>query len=77
VLEDGGGLVEHIVHGETGVVARGQADMAGWIARLAGDEVLRHSIGARGRVSVREKYTVERMVRANAGLYAGRTDPPQ
>jgi glycosyltransferase involved in cell wall biosynthesis len=71
VLEDGGGLVEHVVHGETGVVARGQADMAGWITRLSGDEPLRRFIGVRGRDCVREKYTLERMVRGNAGLYAG------
>ena len=69
VLEDGGGLVEHIVHGETGVVARG-ADLAGWITRLAGDVALRRSMGTRGRDSVREKYTVERMVRGYADLYA-------
>jgi glycosyltransferase involved in cell wall biosynthesis len=70
VLEDGGGLVEHIVHGETGVVASGEADMAGWITCLAGDVALRRSIGTRGRDSVREKYTVERMVRGYADLYA-------
>lgn len=73
VLEDGGGLVEHVVHGETGVVARDEVDMAGWITRLAGDGALRRSIGAHGRDSVREKYTVERMVEGNADLYAGRT----
>ena len=42
-------FVEHVVHGETGVVARGEADMADWITRLAGDEALRRSIGVRGR----------------------------
>ena len=70
VLQDGGGLVEHIVHGETGVVATGEADMAGWITCLAGDVALRRSMGTRARDFVREKYTVERMVRGYSDLYA-------
>jgi glycosyltransferase involved in cell wall biosynthesis len=70
VFEDGGGLVEHVVHGETGVIARTEADLVDWITRLVRDEGLRASMGARAHEFVRERYTLERMVRGYASLYA-------
>lgn len=72
---DGGGQTEHVAHGQTGVIVRGIGEIAAWIDRLAGDSALRRSIGARGQDAVRSKYTIERMVRGYADLYADWPDP--
>jgi glycosyltransferase involved in cell wall biosynthesis len=72
VMADGGGLVEHVKHEKTGMVAHGAGDLASWITRLASDGELRRSLGARGSASVRETYSIERMVAGYSDLYAGR-----
>jgi glycosyltransferase involved in cell wall biosynthesis len=69
VLSDGGGLVEHVVHGETGVIADDPRDLGEWLTRLH-DPALRARLGAEGKVAVRRKYTIERMVAGYAQVYA-------
>ncbi len=70
VLSDGGGLVEHVSHLETGIVARDQADLACWVARLVDDPVLRQTLGMPGQDAVRQRYTVDRMVAGYSNLYS-------
>jgi glycosyltransferase involved in cell wall biosynthesis len=76
VLEDGGGLTEHVIHEETGLIATGVEDMAAWFDRLAVDPNLRAMLGARGRIAMREKYTIGRMLEGYAELYSRRRDTP-
>ncbi len=70
VMYDGGGLVEHVMHEETGIVAMGVDDMSSWIDCIASDSSLARSLGARGREHVRCTYTIEHVVEGHAALYA-------
>ena len=69
VMRDGGGLTEHVVHEETGVVAESSDDLARWIGRLAEDRGLRTVIGARARDAIRARYTTGEMVGDYDRLY--------
>jgi glycosyltransferase involved in cell wall biosynthesis len=70
VFEDGGGLPEHVVSGQTGFVVANDGELMTSVRRLAEDESLRQRISAAGRSAVREKYTVARAVARYDALYA-------
>lgn len=72
VMADGGGLVEHVEHEKTGIVARDACDLAAWIGHLAANDALRRSLGVHGSAAVRAKYSIERMVQGYSNLYASR-----
>jgi glycosyltransferase involved in cell wall biosynthesis len=69
VFSDGGGLVEHVEHGVTGLIARDYADYVHHLRRLIEDPVLRASLGESARHSTRKRYAVARMVRQYDALY--------
>lgn len=69
VMRDGGGLVEHVDHLETGLVAEDVDDLAQWLRRLRADASLRRSLGTAARERTRTTYTVERMVDGYSRLY--------
>jgi glycosyltransferase involved in cell wall biosynthesis len=70
VFADGGGLVEHIVDGETGFVVSDQAELEQTIRRLIADAEFRQRVGAQGHVAVRERYSIAEAARAHKALYA-------
>jgi glycosyltransferase involved in cell wall biosynthesis len=72
VMADGGGLVEHIEHGRTGVIAADVDDLASWIERFADDRGLCAAIGELAMQRARAKYTIDRVVGGYADLYSGR-----
>ena len=69
VMQDGGGLVEHIVDGRTGFIAKDFRDLAHKLEQLADNGDLRRLIGEAGRRSVTEKYTTSRMLESYRELY--------
>jgi glycosyltransferase involved in cell wall biosynthesis len=66
-----GGIPEVVVDGETGflVPPRDHAAMAAAIARLLGDRALRERMGAAGLARVRERFSVDRMVKDTLRVY--------
>jgi glycosyltransferase involved in cell wall biosynthesis len=76
VFEDGGGLLEHITHGETGLVATDQADFVRQLDVLLSDPNARLRLGTAARVSARHRYTLEAMVLGYERLY-GRAARPE
>jgi glycosyltransferase involved in cell wall biosynthesis len=73
VMSDGGGLLEHVVDGVTGLVADSIEGVAEAISQLASDRQLRLSLGRRACVETRRRYTTEAMVAGYARLYEGGT----
>jgi len=71
VMRDGGGLVEHISDGVTGLVADGIDGLVASIDRLASNPALRRSIGDSALLATRRRYTTEAMVAGYNRLYAG------
>lgn len=55
------------------VPARNQQALARALAELADDPGLRRALGAAGRARVEARFTLERMIREYASVYAGRT----
>jgi glycosyltransferase involved in cell wall biosynthesis len=70
VFADGGGTLEHVERGVTGLVAADQADLGRLLRRLIDDRALAREIGAAGKASVRSRYTPEQAARRYRGLYA-------
>jgi glycosyltransferase involved in cell wall biosynthesis len=68
VFADGGGLVEHIIDGESGFIVKDVPELSARIDQLRNPE-LRHRIGETGKHRVRTRYTYESLVRAYDGLY--------
>ena len=66
-----GGIPEVVVDGETGflVPPRDHAAMAAAIVRLLGDRALRERMGAAGLARVRERFSVDRMVKDTLRVY--------
>ena len=66
-----GGTEELVEDGRSGwVVPRGDAPaLAAAIARLAADEVMRSTFGARGRTRIASEFSVDRMVERTVALY--------
>lgn len=66
-----GGIPEAVVHGETGLLVppRDDAALADAIVRLLTDDDLRRQYGAAGLKRVRERFSVDRMVRDTLAVY--------
>lgn len=73
VLRDGGGLIEHVLHEQTGVIADGANGLARWIDRLGADAQLRNALGANARASVFARYSTDQMVQGYARVYGTNT----
>jgi glycosyltransferase involved in cell wall biosynthesis len=69
VFADGGGVLEHVQNGVSGLVVTDQADLERAIRSLMRDRELARRIGAQGRASVRGRYTPERAARQYRQLY--------
>jgi|SRR3954452_21261713 glycosyltransferase involved in cell wall biosynthesis len=70
VFSDGGGLREHIVDGVSGFVVANERALATRLAELAEDRGLAARLGNAAARSVRQSYSLERMLQAYASLYA-------
>jgi glycosyltransferase involved in cell wall biosynthesis len=70
VFADGGGMLEHIENGVTGLVATDQADLERLLRRLIEDRQLARRLGASGKKSMRQRYTPEEAARRYRRLYA-------
>jgi glycosyltransferase involved in cell wall biosynthesis len=70
VFADGGGLLEHISDGRTGLVARDQRDFEGRLGELVEDSSLRRRMGQAASAFVRSRYTVEDAAAGYARLYS-------
>jgi glycosyltransferase involved in cell wall biosynthesis len=71
VMLDGGGLVEHInKKDKEGCIAESYSDLPIYLKKLCQSESLRLTIGQNGKKFVREKYTIEKMVKSYEKLYA-------
>ncbi len=71
LVTDGGGCPEVVLHGETGFVC-GVGDVAAMAARLgelAADRERGAEMGRHARAFVRERFSIERMVRETLALY--------
>lgn len=69
VMRDGGGLVEHIVK-DSGFIAEHARDITVLLQKLIQSKKLRRSVGEKGKVYVREKYSVENMVKSYTDFYS-------
>jgi glycosyltransferase involved in cell wall biosynthesis len=69
VMQDGGGLIEHIGE-QGGFVAKDIGDMAAIIRKLSGSKELRMRVGEKGKKFVREKYSIENMLKSYEAFYA-------
>jgi glycosyltransferase involved in cell wall biosynthesis len=78
VFADGGGLLEHISDGQTGLIASDQRNFEQRVTQLMEDPDLRRRIGSDARTFVRSRYQVENSVTGYASLYSlmpGRPSP--
>jgi glycosyltransferase involved in cell wall biosynthesis len=71
VFADCPGPREHVTDGETGLVVAGVEGLAGAIAEMAADPDRRRAMGEAGSVSVRARYSTERMLAAYRAVYEG------
>ena len=69
VYEDGGGLVEHIVTGETGYIVKDEQELYETVSNLLANKELARKIGEAGRNYIMEKYSVNNMVMGYYNLY--------
>ncbi len=69
VFADGGGLLEHVRHGETGLVVSSVDELAEALAKIKVDPQLRVALGSGGRDFVRRTYTLDAMFERYAALY--------
>jgi len=71
VATTAGGIPEVVEHGRTGLLVppRDPHGLAAALVRLLKDAALREQMGAAGYARVRERFTVERMVRETAAVY--------
>ncbi len=67
VMKDGGGLVEHMRWG--GLVADDESDLTVIIRKLWTSPEIRKEMGERGKVFVREKYTLKNMISSYQEFY--------
>jgi glycosyltransferase involved in cell wall biosynthesis len=69
IFADGGGLLEHICNGHTGLIAADQGDFERLLTELVEDSALRQRLGSSARAAVRSRYTVEAAASGYAHLY--------
>ncbi len=69
VMEDGGGLIEHIIDGKTGFIAKDKDDLISIVRKLCLDKELRRKIGKAGKDYVRNKYSTEKMLESYNNFY--------
>lgn len=69
VFEDGGGMVEHITHGETGFIIKNPAELKDTVSLLMSNNSFGRSIGENARIRIREKYTPANSAKAYKALY--------
>ena len=69
VFADGGGLTEHVRHGETGLVVSNVDELAEALATVKADPRLYAALGAAGRDFVRRTYTLDAMFERYSALY--------
>jgi glycosyltransferase involved in cell wall biosynthesis len=69
VFADGGGMVEHIEPDATGFVVADESELVRVVRRLLAEPELGQRIGARGRATARDRYTVEAAARGYKRLY--------
>ena len=70
-----GGLVEIVVHGETGLLVDNEpAAIAAALRELAGDPKLRHQMGCQGRRRVEQHFTRRHLVEFTLASYAKAVD---
>jgi glycosyltransferase involved in cell wall biosynthesis len=69
VFADGGGLKEHIAHGDTGMVVRDAGELAVALRELIEVDGLRQELGERGRKYVRSTYSLDAMFERYRALY--------
>ena len=70
VMSDSPGLVEHIDHDVTGIVAEDDAGITRALAALMDDDGLRTAMGAAGRASMRARYSLAAAAHRYRSLYA-------
>jgi glycosyltransferase involved in cell wall biosynthesis len=70
VFTDGGGIIEHILNGETGFIVEDKDDLEATLRSLMHDAVLRRKIGESGRAAIRTRYTLDMSGEAYEDLYA-------
>jgi glycosyltransferase involved in cell wall biosynthesis len=69
VFADGGGMLEHIESGVTGMIANDQSDLERSLRRLIRDRDLARKLGIAGRESTRRRYTPDKAARRYRRLY--------
>jgi glycosyltransferase involved in cell wall biosynthesis len=69
VCADGGGLLEHVHEGRTGVVVGSIEEMAERLQELSNDRELRARLGRNGREYITSRYTLARMIDSYNDLY--------
>ncbi len=71
IFKDGGGLLEHIENGKTGFIVNDLKDLTDHLDLLAKDANSRLTIGNAAKITVREKYSLTKMVENYASFYTG------
>jgi len=69
IMQDGGGLLEHITNGG-GFIAKNISDITRYIKELSLSRELRARVGETGRNYVRNKYSIDNMLRGYEKFYA-------
>lgn len=69
VFEDGGGLTEHIQDGRSGFVVNSVEHLTARLRQLIAAPDLRDRLGSAASAAVRERYTLEAMVKRYDALY--------
>lgn len=69
VMRDGGGLLEHIIPGKTGLIANDTEHLSGLLRELIGNRQLRTEIGENGKRYIKGKYSLKKMIDSYNTLY--------
>jgi glycosyltransferase involved in cell wall biosynthesis len=73
IFADGGGLAEHIEDEVTGLVAVTERDYSEQMNRLVGDAELRQRLGTAAKSTIRQRYTLDAMIRRHDEFYGWST----
>lgn len=69
VMQDGGGLLEHVENEKTGYIAQNEGDLADRLDSIALDPRNAQSVAKQGAAYVRETYSLEKMVSDHKEFY--------